>query len=242
YEGQRFLLPQPTLTAVVPSLAARRNAPNETARAILEAYVLPNGPDILDTAGRPTGGAEYRASYSNPNTSDAYSIRLDHNFNQKFSLFGRYNNAPSFTQSRATGNLSAYSRFVQNTETLTLGSTQVFTSRLVNEVRANASRQEGQWFTEFDGFDGGKLPPESIFIPVEWQKTQRRFGFTVLNIAGASGIGGFPSTTLGDVAQNEARSINVVDNLSYSLGSHQLKFGGDYRWYSPIQASNDLIL
>lgn len=242
YEGQRFLLPQPTLTAVVPSLAARRNAPNEAARAILESFVLPNGPDILDTAGRSTGGAEYRASYSNPNTSDAWSIRLDHNFNQRFSLFGRYNNAPSFTQSRATGNLSAYSRFVQNTETLTLGSTQVFTSRLVNEVRANASRQEGQWFTEFDGFDGGKLPPESIFIPVEWQKTQRRFGFTILNIAGASGIGGFPSTTLGDVAQNQARSINVVDNLSYSLGSHQLKFGGDYRWYSPIQASNDLIL
>ena len=157
-------------------------------------------------------------------------------------IFGRYNNAPSFTQSRTTGNLSAYSRFVQNTETLTLGGTQVFTSRLVNEIRGNASRQEGQWFSEFDGFGGGKVPPESIFIPAEWQTTQRRFGFTVLNIAGASGLTGFPSTTLGDVAQNQSRSINVVDNLSYSLGSHQLKFGVDYRWYSPIQASNDLIL
>ena len=242
YEGQRFLLPQPTLTAVVPSLSARQNAPNEAARAILNAFVLPNGPEILDTAGRPTGGAQFTASYSNPNSSDAYSVRLDHNFNQKYTVFGRYNRAPSFTQSRTTGNLSNYSRFVQNTETLTLGGTQVFTSQIVNEVRLNGSRQDGQWFSEFDGFGGGQLPPESIFIPVEWQKTQHRFGFTILNIAGASGITGFPSTTIGDVAQNQTRSINFVDNLSYSRGSHQLKFGADYRWYSPVQASNDLIL
>jgi len=37
-------------------------------------------------------------------------------------------------------------------------------------------------------------------------------------------------------ASNRQRQFNVVDNLSYSTGSHQLKFGVDYRWLSPIIA------
>jgi hypothetical protein len=28
--------------------------------------------------------------------------------------------------------------------------------------------------------------------------------------------------------------VNLIDNLSWSKGSHELKFGVDYRWLSPF--------
>lgn len=33
---------------------------------------------------------------------------------------------------------------------------------------------------------------------------------------------------------DEQRQINLVDNFSWTKGSHQLKFGVDYRWQSPF--------
>src|SRR5258708_2046293 len=35
---------------------------------------------------------------------------------------------------------------------------------------------------------------------------------------------------------DEQRQINLVDNLSVTAGSHQLKFGVDYRWLSPFSS------
>jgi len=80
YEGQRFVLPRPAVTTTVPSLALRQNAPNQVARAIFDAHPLPNGPEIRDTLGNLTGGALYSASFSNPQSSDTWSARIDHNF------------------------------------------------------------------------------------------------------------------------------------------------------------------
>jgi hypothetical protein len=35
---------------------------------------------------------------------------------------------------------------------------------------------------------------------------------------------------------NEQRQVNLIDNLSWSKGSHELKFGVDYRWLSPFSS------
>ena len=61
----------------------------------LNAYPLPNGPEILDQNGNPTGTASFNTTYSNRSTLDAASLRLDHKLNDKLTLFGRYNYAPS---------------------------------------------------------------------------------------------------------------------------------------------------
>ena len=235
YEGQRFVLPQPTVTTTVPSLAARQNAPNEIARQILNSFPLPNGPELRDDAGAPTGAAVFTTTFSNPNNSDALSLRLDHNFSQNFSVFGRYNRAPSSGAIRDSGNPSLFQVLEQNTEFLTLGATQVFSTKLVNEVRLNASRQEGNAEFVFDGFGGGVLAPESLFIP-PGVAGQRRYSPIV--VLGGSAM----FFVSGDNVKNEQRQIEAVDNLSYTRGSHQLKFGGAYRWLSPILGTNDLIV
>lgn len=255
YEGQRFVLPQPSVTVDVPSVAARQTniftgAPaNEVARAILNAYPLPNGPDVFvactvgqplcspQTLTRPTGGAKYTTVFSNPQNSDAWSARVDHNLTKNFTLFGRFNYTPSDSKGRSTSptsNPSAFTINTQRTQMLTLGSTQVFGTDLVNEVRVNYSGQEGFAEAGFDGLGGGVLPPNSIFLP-EGVGTQRRFSFfPVPNV--------FGTYTFGDVVKNETSQWQFIDNLSYRVGSHQLKFGGDYRRLTPVVGANDTIV
>lgn len=240
YEGQRFLLPQGAAISVVPSVTARQNAPNTVAKQILNAFPLPNGADIINTAGAPTGGAYFVSAYSEPNDADATSIRVDHSFGQKVTVFGRYNRAPGTSQSRNTQALSQFNRIGTKTETLTFGSTQVFTPRLVNDVRLNGSKQEGTTRNIFDGFGGGVEPPETVLFPASVLNGPRR-GIITLN--GLSLVTGNPFTSI-SVGTDELfrqRQINLVDTLSYTVGSHQLKFGFDYRWLSPIIAPAGFI-
>src|ERR1700723_2214743 len=88
YEGLRLRLPQTTLTSV-PDLAARQNALSAL-QPYLRAYPQPNGPDDSSS-----GIAQFNASYSNPATLNAYSLRVDHKINDKLTVFGRYNYSPS---------------------------------------------------------------------------------------------------------------------------------------------------
>ena len=235
YEGARFVLPQAPAITVVPSAAARQNAPNDAAKQILISFPFPNGPNIVDASGALTGGAIYTASYSNPSSSDAWSLRLDHNFNQKYALFGRYNRSVSDSRSRSTNNLSENNLLGTNTDTLTLGASQVFTTRLVNEVRMNASKQDGTTQWVFDGLGGGVQPPDSIAFPPNTPAGKRRAVLTLNGLVGNTGLG-FTSTSFGTVELNSNRQVQVLDNLSLARGPHQFKFGADYRYISPVIA------
>jgi len=235
YEGQRFLLPHGAVLSVVPSVAARNNAPNEYARQVLKAFPLPNGADIVNASGALTGGAYYTAAYSEPSASNATSVRVDHSFSQNFSIFGRYNTAPSRQQSRSTQSLSQYNQLGTETKYFTFGSTQVFSAELVNETRLNWSRNDGTTRNIFDGFGGGAELPESALFPSNTLGGPRR-GIITLN--GLSLVTGnpFTSISLGTDELFRNRQISVVDNLTWTVGAHQLKFGLDYRWLSPIIA------
>ncbi|MEP7271895.1 MAG: TonB-dependent receptor [Acidobacteriota bacterium] len=235
YEAQRFLLPQGAKVTVVPSLAARQNAPNAYSRTVLNAFPLPNGENIITPAGVLTGGAYFTAAYSEPSLSQATSLRMDHAFNQKLNIFGRYNYSPARSQSRSTRALSQFNRLATTTETMTLGSTQVISSRLVNEVRLNWSAQSGTSRNQFDGFGGSSELPDSILFPPITLNGPRR-GIITLN--GLSLVSGQPFTdiSLGTSELFRQRQINAVDNLTFTKGNHQFKFGIDYRWLSPVIA------
>ena len=233
YEGQRFLLPQGAVLTVVPSLTARRNAPNEIARQILNAFPLPNGADIVNPITGPTGGANFTSAYSEPSASNATSIRVDHNFNQRYSAFVRYNYAPSRQQSRSGQDLAQFNRLSTKTEYITIGSTQVFTPRLVNELRINGSQQDGTSRNLFDGFGGAIEPPETLFFPSNVLDAPRR---GIITLQGLSLVAGnpFTSVSLGTDELFRNRQLTVVDNVTYTRGAHQIKGGIDYRWLSPV--------
>jgi len=219
YEGLRLRLPQ-TKTTEVPSLAARQD-PRVSAelKRLLNSFPVPNG------RGFANGLATYSASYSDPASLNATSVRLDHSINSKLSLFGRYSHAPSETFQRGAGlSLGGLNRTRGDSRTITLGVTQTITTTAGNEFRVNYSRVKASSSLWLDSFGGASPPPDSLLF------TSHQDAVFVLTILGGTST----SFLVGENANNSQRQINLVDNLSFMAGSHRLKFGIDYRRLSPI--------
>lgn len=219
YEGLRLRQPSTQIT-LVPSLAARQAA-LPSRRPYLNAFPVPNGAVLAN------GFAEFAAAYSDPLNLDATSIRIDHVFNESTALFARYNYSPSETIQRGTTgrSLNNLSRAVFKTQTLTLGFTQNLTPRAINEIRANYTRTEGANFLEMDELGGAVSLDPALAFPSFAPPDDAFFSFAVT---------GGRSFNLGKNVANQQRQFNLVDNLSYITGSHQLKFGVDYRLLLPV--------
>jgi hypothetical protein len=225
YEGLRLRQPA-TQETVVPDMASRQAA-SASMQPYLNAYPIPNGAELG------SGTAEFNASYSNPSTLDAYSIRVDHAINSKLSLFGRYNYSPSsFTQRGALEgyepNLGVTEKTSVSIQTFTIGLIATVNTRISNELRANYSNDRVGGKFKMDDFGGAAPLPDSALFPPGFSSANSYFGFEI------SGVG---ELIQGVTSTDEQRQFNVVDNLSVSVGSHQMKFGGDYRWLSPFTNS-----
>ncbi|HWY54130.1 MAG TPA: TonB-dependent receptor [Terriglobales bacterium] len=221
YEGLRLRLPQTALTTV-PDLNARRNAV-PVMQPYLNAFPLnPNQADLGN------GIAQFNASYSNPSTLDAYSLRVDHNLNNKWSLFGRYNYSPSQILQRGNGgvSLSALSSTRITTQTATAGATWIASPTITNDLRFNYSRTNANSYAYLDNF-GGAVPLTSPPFPDSFTSQNAFFGLTISPLLG--GV-----LEVGKFGRNLQRQINVTDNLSVQKGSHSLKFGADFRRLSPL--------
>jgi len=226
YEGLRLRLPYTVLTTVPDSDA--RQSPNAipSMQPYLDAYPEPNpnSPDLTP------GIAPFDASFSNPASLDAYSLRIDHRLNQKLTLFGRYNYSPSQIASRggATG-LSALSVVETDkitTQTATIGATWAASPSITNDFRFNYSRVNGSSRLDMTTF-GGAVPLSSLSFPTPFDNQNSVLFFDLSALTTGYQL------AAGQGALNLQRQINVVDNLSKQLGSHSLKFGVDFRRLSP---------
>ena len=213
YEGARLREPR-TLVVPVPSEYARSIAPPSVA-PFIEGYPQPD--DRTITAGVYTG--PFTGSFTNPATLDAGSVRIDHVFNEKFSIFGRYNEAPSETAQR-TQDLTEVDTTHVGTRTLTVGSTMSFTPQVSNSFRANYSLQTVNSVSHIDSFGGAVPPSLAILAPGLPDPADSVMSFFV----GDVGI-----YITGPTARNRTTQIDFADDLSITRGSHQLKFGAGYR-------------
>jgi hypothetical protein len=236
YEGLRLRLPQVALTTVpcdsTCSVAGNvRAAATPGVQPYLNAFPLPNGPEVLDpVSGAPTGSAEFNASFSNSSTLDAYSLRLDHNFSSAIRLFGRYDYSPSdllqrgspFASGAPVSDLNS-TRIV--TQTATAGLSWVLSHNAFDELRFNYSRVDARSSERLDSY-GGAIPLTSSPFPSPLNVSNSNFALDVFSLAN-----GF----LGEGAlENEfQRQVNVVNNFSVQKGSHGFKFGIDYRRLTP---------
>jgi len=225
YEGLRVRQPR-VATTYVPTLASRQSA-QIAVQPLVNAFPIPNGQDNGD------GTAKFSASYSDPSTLDSYSGRVDYALSQRVTIFGRYSNAPSSLMQRAAGSLQAalsnMSDLKYRTQSSTLGSNQVLSPRLTNEFRFNYSRSSSSVFLWLDNFGGAIPPPESVLYPYP-------------SVAGPQNssdffYGDFVPFGLrlltGKQGDNLQRQINLTDSISQIRGTHQMKFGLDYRRLSP---------
>src|SRR5215207_3522133 len=224
YEGQRLRQPSSMQTAV-PNSQSRQQAP-AAMRPYLNAYPVANGPALGP------GVAQFNAGFSNPSSLDAHSIRIDHSLRSKLNLFGRYNYSPSSLDQRgpffSSGRvLSTTNSLSSSVHTGTVGLTQIIRPEISNEVRANYSNHRIAIDFVMDDFGGAVPLPDSTLFPSGVTSANGTFLFIVL------GVGQYVQ---GKQGTTEQRQVNVIDNLSVTKGSHQLKFGMDYRWLAPFSS------
>jgi hypothetical protein len=218
YEGLRLHQPS-TQETVVPDAASRQQAP-AAMQPYLNAFPVQNGPELGADL------AQFNASYSNPATLDAYSIRMDQVLTSKLSLFGRYDYSPSSIDERDPfGVLSTTQPLSFSVQTFTVGLTQIINQGISNDVRANYSNDRVGTKYILDNFGGAVPLPDSLLFPA---------GVSSANALFELYIGGAGELAKGKFATDEQRQINLIDNLSVATGGHQLKFGADYRWLSPF--------
>ena len=229
YEGLRLRLPS-TQETVVPDTPSRQQAQAMGSPILpyLNAFSIPNGAELGN------GFAEFNSTFTNPSSLDAYSIRLDQVVNSKIILFGRYDYSPSSLTQR--GPLPAPNTVLSTTEsvdstihTFTIGSTQLIRPDISNEVRANYSNQKLGTSFAIDNFGGAVPVPNSALFPPGYSPANANIEFYI------QGAGEFAQ---GKNAIDEQRQINLIDNLSVAKGTHQVKFGIDYRWLSPFSSPN----
>jgi hypothetical protein len=213
YEGLRLRQPQVESTDV-PSIFVRQSSP-QAIRTFLNAFPLPTGPD-----GK-FGFARFVASYTDTSTLDATSIRIDQLVGSRVTLLGRYNHAPSDSIARLFA-LSNPTTTIENTDTLTAGATVILTPHLNDEARFNYSHTTGASFSRLDDFGGAVPFDPATFFPSFVDPTNS-FGGLFLS-------GGINSSFyLGKNVQNAQQQYNAVDAVSFTTGTHQIKFGVDYR-------------
>ena len=243
YEGQRLSLPK-NLIANVPSLRLR-NAAAANVQPILNFFPLPTGPETTTTSvctqplppappdptcapngRRYSGFAPYVVSVSDPSELDAVSIRIDHWLNKDHLIFGRFSEAPS---SRSVRSLAHNQDANSDTRTLTIGSNFVLGPRISNELRFNYSQNASSRDLTPLAVDGGN--PTDLSMITSGYGGNGTLGFTF--------NGGNSQIQVGDAIDNRQRQINIVDNVSWLVGSHSFKFGFDWRRLSPTFGPQD---
>jgi len=205
------------------------------ALAYVNAFPLPN---------LPGAGRNFQTNRKEHATVDSYDIRIDHRFNNKNSLFGRYSKSDS---ARSRDNFfplgtspngndlpagpSAGDEF-GNTKGFTLGDTHVFSPSVVNDARFGVTRvQIGIFNTGVNG-TGGFSPTISA-----------QLGAPNINLSDTSSgivLVGIVDELTGTDRATEftgdggpfyflSNNFHVADALTVIKGNSTFKFGGDYR-------------
>jgi hypothetical protein len=227
YEGLRLWTPEGLFTGDVPDQTLRQQAP-AALQPILNAFPLPNkGEDSSNP-----GFGIYQTGQSFPSSDDSISVRIDHNFNDKFKIFGRYANTPSVS---STYHLAQESNSVINNQLVTLGATNFVTSTQTNELRFNVT-QANSISSYVSTNLGGAIPFDISTLPAS---DGHNLPSTGSELFFEIGYGGYPNVSIGK-SENSQRQYNATDTYNWTIGRHSLKFGVDWRrlttYATPIEA------
>jgi hypothetical protein len=226
YEGLRLTQPTAATIQYVPDLYMRQQAV-PAMQPILNAFPLPNGLDY-GTASEPNL-AQFITPFSLPSSIDSTSVRFDHTLGSKLTLFFRYGNTPSFTESRP---YFARTTTTSNSQTYTLGASSQLSSMLTSEFRLGYAQSNSDQVGVLDNFGGA----------------------TPIDLGAAMGAGGdgqvlpiviFSIANIGSPilaaynTHNRGRQWNLVETISLLHGNHSFKLGIDYRHIkSPLDPPN----
>lgn len=222
YEGLRLEAPQAATISYVPNVTLRSSAPAPLSQ-VLNAFPVPNGPDVGN------GIAQYIGGWSNPSSLDSGSVRLDHVVNTKLRLFFRFSDTASSSSVRGSSASiptipTSNSANDYAMRTYTTGASTIFSGHISNDIRLNYSSNEVTRRTVIEAFGGS--------TPVDLAQLAGLPNVADVQLQLDTG-GPFIVLEQGRTAGAQ-RQWNLVDAVSLSLGRHQFKFGLDYRRLTPF--------
>jgi hypothetical protein len=208
-----------TLIASVPDKQSRRSAA-AVLRPYLNAFPVPNGANLEDQA------AEFRTVVVNPSRSEAASLRLDHGWSQRLTLFARYSFSPSGGVSRGSEMVSPnmLSNRSSRSHTVTLGGTKVSSASTLHDLRVNYSQSDSKGNSVMDNFGGAVPLTDAQVFPAGVTSDRGSFSLMIL------GVGGY---SIGNRSQNEQKQFNMVYSVTSTSPAHTSKAGLDYRRTMP---------
>lgn len=193
-------------------------APN--ARALLAAGIFPT----------PTSGAQFIGGNKTPTNVREEVIRLDHRFNDKWSIFGHFI-ADQVSQTYGTTQWSsdnvptAFDVFKNPSYQSVVRATQIIRPNLLNEVSFN--------------YNGNRIniTPQGVVTAPSDFTFNRIFAANSTNdlnripSISLSGTTGTNYTTSWEPWRNTADSYQIRDDVSWTKGGHQLRFGAGWLKY-----------
>ncbi len=221
YEGLRSNLPGASYLQYVPTAAARAAATGAMA-AFLKSFPtsnVPNAPDLGD------GLTTFVAAYPALNNLNTYNLRIDEDLSKNEELFLRASNTNSTDTSYF---LAQNENISQNVRMYTAGLTSSFGPRFTNQFRANYSLSAGPQ-------SGGDYvqPGASTYNMVTGGGYPANIPHIYIGVFYYPAVGSLYSQAYRGV--NETRQVDIPDNLTWIHGTHDLKFGVEYRILNSTQ-------
>ncbi len=197
---------------------------NPTSAALLQYYPLPNLPGTT---------SNYLFSETRTQDQDQFSVRVDTNLTQTNSLFVsyQYQNMRIFEPSNSLCGSSVLPGFGCTTpeldQAVSVHDTQLFTPKLVNELRVGYNRIGTNRFLEDAKY--GDVP-DAVGIPTDTPNgvgavSGPNSGVPRVTISGYSALGG--ATNLPQSRRDN--TFNYVDVLAWNKGGHNFRFGADVK-------------
>src|SRR3984957_13882760 len=202
--------------------------------ALLKAGIFPanNGVDQ-------NGNPEFKGGANTPTDLKEEIVRIDHNFNSKFSVFGHYiaeQVTQGFSNSQWSGDNvpTVGDTFGNPSRSAVIHTTYTISPTLVNEVAFNYNGN----VINIVPFAATGL--SSLALPSGYVGANTRL-FT-----GPNNLSRIPNIDLGGAINtqfeisswpwhNKADDYQIRDDISWTRGAHQLKFGGSWALYKKVQ-------
>ena len=157
------------------------------------------------------------------NRVDSFIGKIDHNFNERNLLTGRYyfgNSDQNFPLSLVNGGaLPGFNTLTPTTISLvSISYVKVLSSTKVNETRFGYNRFHETFFPQDKSFD-----PSSVGL--DTGVSSQDFGLPLIRFSGLASLGANLSLPRGRTDQN----WQFIDNFSWKMGRHELKVGYEFR-------------
>ncbi len=212
FSGEGITLRDPFSGTPYPGNKLPVSVINKVATAVIPFYPVPN-----IGAGVKSAASNFVDNRSSKVTSDQYDVRLDHQFNSKHSIFGRYTQKWNSADSPNSLLLPADSGYTDHQQAV-VSYTATLRPNLLNEFRGGISYAPSGASFPFDG--------RTFTNNLGLQDIQKDIFFNALP---AFSISNLTSFSKGRPGQGASWTTQLLDNVTWIKGRHTIKTGVDIR-------------